>query len=127
MSAEDGIRDLMAKKGDALERQSATDLSDLLHADFFYIDARGEKLSKWEYVDLFCESGQIRFKSQVIETIEVVDYEDFAVATMIVHDEFDYVGTTISEKFRTLSIFRKVDSNWVWVAGQTMSLAEKDL
>jgi hypothetical protein len=68
-------------------------------------------------------SGRVIFKVQAFEDVDVRDFGAFAVATMTVRDQFEYGGKLVSGAYRSLCIFRRAETGWLWSAGQT---ANKD-
>lgn len=115
------IETLLNDKADALVKQNTEKLNMLLAPSFVYVNSHGKKSNKNQYVDQF-SSGLLKFKSQRFENIEITDFGTFAVATMTVHDEFEYSGTPYKGLFHSLSVFKKVESKWYWAAGQTFEL-----
>jgi hypothetical protein len=116
----DEIRIVLAAKADALVRRSADDLATLLHPDFVYINASGRKLDKAAYIDVGCISGRLIFRDQQVSELDVRQFDDFAVATMLLADRFAFEGREISEVYRSLCVFSKKAGRWQWIAGQTM-------
>jgi hypothetical protein len=116
----DEIRIVLAAKADALVRRSADDLTTLLHPDFVYVNASGRKLDKAAYIDVGCISGRLIFRDQQVSELDVRQFDDFAVATMLLNDRFVFEGKEVSETFRSLCVFSKKAGHWQWIAGQTM-------
>jgi hypothetical protein len=116
----DEIRIVLAAKADALVRRSADDLATLLHPDFVYVNASGRKLDKAAYIDVGCISGRLIFRDQQVSELDVRQFDDFAVATMLLNDRFVFEGKEVSEIFRSLCVFSKKAGHWQWIAGQTM-------
>ena len=114
------IRAVLTAKASALLRRSADDMAALLHPDFVYVNAGGHKLNKAEYIDVGCTSGKLVFRSQKVSELEVRQFGDCAVATMILDDQFALDGREITATFRSLCIFTRKDGRWLWAAGQTM-------
>ena len=116
----DEIRIVLAAKADALVRRSADDLATLLHPDFVYVNASGRKLDKAAYIDVGCISGRLIFRDQQVNELDVRQFDDFAVATMLLNDRFVFEGKEVSETYRSLCVFSKKAGHWQWIAGQTM-------
>jgi hypothetical protein len=116
----DEIRIVLAAKADALVRRSADALATLLHPDFVYVNASGRKLDKAAYIDVGCISGRLIFRDQQVSELDVRQFDDFAVATMLLNDRFVFEGKEVSETFRSLCVFSKKAGHWQWIAGQTM-------
>jgi ketosteroid isomerase-like protein len=116
----DEIRIVLAAKADALVRRSVDALETLIHPDFVYVNAGGYKLDKAEYIDVGCTSGKLVFRSQKVSELEVRQFGDCAVATMVLDDQFALDGREITATFRSLCIFTRKDGRWLWAAGQTM-------
>jgi len=116
----DEIRIVLAAKADALVRRSADDLAALLHPDFVYVNASGRKLDKAAYIDVGCISGRLIFRDQQVSELDVRQFDDFAVATMLLNDRFVFEGKEVAETYRSLCVFSKKAGHWQWIAGQTM-------
>jgi hypothetical protein len=116
----DEIRIVLAAKADALVRRSVDALETLIHPDFVYVNAGGRKLDKAAYIDVGCISGRLKFRDQQVSELDVRQFDDFAVATMLLNDRFVFEGKEVSETFRSLCVFSKKAGHWQWIAGQTM-------
>lgn len=116
------IRKVLEAKADALLRRSADDMAALLHPDFVYVNAGGVKLDKAAYIHVGCISGALVFREQRISELEVRQFDDIAVATMLLNDRFfsQREGREVTGTFRSLCVFGKTDGSWRWLAGQTM-------
>ena len=114
------IRAVLTAKARALLRRSADDMAALLHPDFVYVNAGGHKLNKADYIDVGCTSGKLVFRSQKVSELDVRQFGDCAVATMVLDDQFALDGREITATFRSLCIFTRKDGRWLWAAGQTM-------
>jgi hypothetical protein len=60
-----------------------------------------------------------RFQSQEIDRFEVADFGDTTIATMILHDRFEFEGRAVSETYHSFCVFRRHGSEWLWAGGQT--------
>jgi hypothetical protein len=116
------IANLLTAKADALVRQAAVDLKDLLHPDFVYVNASGVRFDRAGYVDFCCTSGKIVFSAQAFADLQVTPFVDFAVATTTVHDRFSARGREVAATYRSLCVFCEVQGRWQWAAGQTMAV-----
>lgn len=118
----DEIAAVLAAKADALVRRSADDMAALLHPDFVYVNAGGIKLDKAAYIYVGCTSGKLVFRQQQVSELEVRQFDDFAVATMLLNDQFFSAleGREVFGTYRSLCVFNKKDGHWKWIAGQTM-------
>lgn len=116
------IRKVLEAKADALKRRSAEDMATLLHPDFVYVNAGGVKLDKAAYIDVGCISGRLIFRQQQVSELEVREFDQVAVATMLLNDQFfsQLEGREVSGTYRSLCVFSKKDGRWQWIAGQTM-------
>jgi hypothetical protein len=114
------IRAVLTAKASALVRRSTDDMAALLHHDFVYINASGRKLDKAAYIDAGCTSGRLIFRDQQVSELDVRQFDDFAVATMLLADRFLFEGKEVSETYRSLCVFSKKAGPWQWIAGQTM-------
>ena len=117
---EDEIRAVLTAKALALTRRSADDMAALLHPDFVYITAGGYKFDKAGYIDNGCTSGRLVFHSQTVSELDVRQFGDTAVATMVLDDHFALEGREIMATFKSLCVFTRKDGRWLWSAGQTM-------
>lgn len=122
MSATDEIKAVLAAKSAALMAREARALSDIIDPAFIYVNARGSKFSKEEYVATYCRSGLIIIHEQSIDDVEVIEYGDFAIASMTIRDHFEQQGMTHQGLYRSLGAFRRTGGRWLWVAGQTSSV-----
>jgi uncharacterized protein (TIGR02246 family) len=120
MMVTEEIRAVLAAKASALSRRSAEDMAALLHPDFVYVNAGGYKLNKAEYIQVGCTSGKIVFRSQKVSELEVRQFGDCVVATMVLDDQFALDGREITATFRSLCVFTRENGRWLWSAGQTM-------
>jgi hypothetical protein len=121
MHAADGIRRLLAVKAEALVARSADALEAILDPLFLYVNAGGGRFDKRSYIDAYCVSGRVIFKVQAFEDLDVRDFGGFAVGTMTVRDQFEYGGKLVAGEYRSLCVFRKAETGWLWSAGQTAS------
>lgn len=117
----EAIRELLAAKADVLVRRSADDLATLIHADFVYVNASGTRFDKAGYVETYCRSGKVVFRSQQVADLEVKRFPNFLVATMILRDQFSAGGREIRATYRSLGVFSEANGKWLWAAGQTMN------
>src|SRR5260370_39496317 len=92
-------RALRARAG-ALLRRSADDMAALLHPDFVYVTAGGYKDDKASSIDINCTSGKMVFRSQKVSELEVRQFADVAVATMVLDDHFAPAGRGVTATFR---------------------------
>lgn len=118
-STTDAIRAVLERKAAALKQRSAAKLLELLEAEFVYVTASGRRLRRDAYVENGTGSHGLRFQSQEIEGLEVADFGDMAVATMILHDRFEVQGHPVAETYRSFCVFRKCGTTWLWAGGQT--------
>lgn len=118
-STTDAIRAVLERKATALEQRSAAKLLELLEAEFVYVTASGRRLRRDAYVENGTGPRGLRFQSQEIEGLEVADFGDMAVATMILHDRFEVEGHAVAETYRSFCVFRRHGSTWLWAGGQT--------
>ncbi|SRR5260370_4156235 len=114
------IRTVLTAKAGALLRRSADDMAALLHPDFVYVTAGGYKHDKASYIDINCTSGKMVFRSQKVSELEVRQFGDVAVATMVLDDHFALDGREVTATFRSLCVFTRKGGRWLWAAGQTM-------
>ena len=116
----DIVTAFLTAKADALARRDAAFFERVLHPDFVYVNTRGKRLSKAEYLSQFTNSGPVKIVWQVIRDLETIRFGPIAVATMTVDDRFDDAGKQSDFTFRSLCVFRIDGAACRWVAGQTM-------
>jgi ketosteroid isomerase-like protein len=115
----DEVRAVLGRKAAALKQRSAPMLLELLEAEFVYVTASGRRLRRDAYVENGTGPHGLRFQSQEIEGLEVADFGDTAIATMILHDRFEIEDRTVSETYRSFCVFRRHGATWLWAGGQT--------
>lgn len=113
------IRAFLAAKADALVRRSAADITALLHPNFLLVTAGGKTIGRADYIDVGI-TGKLVYHGQQIRELEVREFDDAAVASMLVDDWFTIDGREIIQTYRNLSVFTRVDGRWVWAANQAM-------
>lgn len=118
-SATDEVRAVLERKAAALEQRSAPKLLELLEENFVYVTASGRRLRRDAYVENGTGPHGLRFQSQEIEALDVADFGDMAIATMILHDRFEVQGHAVAETYRSFCVFRRHGSTWLWAGGQT--------
>jgi hypothetical protein len=118
-STTDEVRAVLERKAAALKRRSAPMLQELLEAEFVYVTASGRRLRRDAYVENGTGPHGLRFQSQEIEGLEVADFGNMAIATMILHDRFESQGQAVAETYRSFCVFRRHGSAWLWAGGQT--------
>jgi hypothetical protein len=122
MATVDEILLVVTTKTDALVRKSPDQLSEILHPSFIYINAAGKRFSKQQYIEAYCIARDMVFVSQAITDVKVQDFHDFAVATMTLFDQYKRRGRLTSATYRSLYVFGKIRSKWLWAAGHTASM-----
>ena len=118
-SAADDVRAVLERKAAALKQRSAPKLQELLEENFVYVTASGRRLRRDAYVENGTGPHGLRFQSQEIEGLDVVDFGDMAIATMTLHDRFEVQGQAVAETYRSFCVFRRHGSGWLWAGGQT--------
>ena len=116
----DEIRAVLTAKASALVRRSAADMAALLHHDFIYVTAGGRTLTRADYIDVFCASDKVAYRSQTVSDLEVRKFEGFTVATMVLDDQLVLDGREVTATFNSIYVFTKPDGRWLWAAGQAM-------
>lgn len=119
MGTQSEIVDVLDAKAAALVRGNAVALQRLIHADFLYVNTRGQRFDREGYIATFGGAGPIRFVAQSFRNIEVRDFGIFAVAAMEVDDRFEVDGRLVAPTARSLCVFARVEGRWLWSAGQT--------
>ncbi len=122
MAAANQVKTLLSAKSKALVARDHATLDQLIDPAFIYVNARGNKFGKDEYIAAYCRSGLIVFHEQKIEDLEVVDHGGFAIASMTIRDLFDYEGVRTNGRYKSLGVFRAEGGRWFWLAGQTSSI-----
>jgi len=115
----DEIRAVLEGKAAALKQRSAPKLLELLEANFVYVTASGRRLRRDAYVEHGTGPHGLRFQSQEIVGLDVADFGDIAIATMILNDRFEVQGRPVAETYRSFCVFRRHGSAWLWAGGQT--------
>lgn len=124
MNATQGVRAVLEAKAAALVTRSHEMLERLIDPQFLYVNSRGNKFSKEEYIAAYCRSGALKFLSQRPSDIEVMDYGGFAIASLVIEDHIEQQnGERSSGHYRSLCVFRLDGDRWLWVAGQTSVMA----
>lgn len=123
MSATERVRAVLEMKAAALVNKSPDILDRMIDPLFLYVNSRGNKFSKEEYIAAYCRSGAIRFLNQHLSNIEVIDYGDFAIASLTIEDHIEQQGAMSSGQYRSLCVFRRDGDRWLWIAGQTSTVA----
>lgn len=124
MSELDQIIKILIRKSAAVVKKSAEDLNELLDSKFVYLDSRGNRANKRQYIEHCCKIGKMKLINQRFGHIDIQDFNSFAIATMIVHEKFNYQGEVIHARFKSMYVFRKTDNGWIWSAGQTMPVRQ---
>ena len=122
MSMQSEILDALNAKAAALIEGNAAALQRLIHADFLYVNTRGQRFDRAGYIAAFGGGGPIRFVAQSFRNVEVRDFGIFVVAAMEVDDRFEVNGRVVAPAARSLCVFARVDGRWLWSAGQTFSV-----
>lgn len=124
MSALAEIAALLRAKADALVARDGAAMAALLDDGFVYVNAGGGRVDAAGYLAAFTGDGKLRFTSQAVSGLEVVEHDGFAIATMTLHDVFDTPAGHFDGRLRSLAVFRRTASGWRWSGGQTMRLAD---
>jgi hypothetical protein len=117
------IRAVLAAKSGALVRRSAAEIGALLHPNFLLVTAGGKTIGRADYIDVAI-TGHLVYHGQQVRELEVRQFEDSAVASMLVDDWFTIDGREIVQTYRSLSVFTRLDGRWVWAANQAMQPSE---
>jgi hypothetical protein len=120
MSLKQVVAAYLARKADALVGTDAAFFEQTLHPQFTYVNTRGSKLNKPQYIAQFANAGGVRFAAQVARDVEITTFGDAVVATMTVMDTFERSGVQSSHEFQSLCVYLIAGSDCRWVAGQTM-------
>lgn len=110
----------LARKADALSRADVAFFEQTLHPQFTYVNTRGSKLNKAQYISQFTSVDGVKFVSQVARDVEITAVGDTVVATATMIDTFERNGMQSTYEFQSLCVFRIAESDCRWVAGQTM-------
>jgi ketosteroid isomerase-like protein len=120
MAVVEEIRALLAAKTDALMRRSAAEIAALLHPNFLLVTAGGKTISKADYLDVGITGSNLVYHGQQVRELEVRVFGDAAIASMLVDDWFTIDGREITETYRNLSVFTRVNGRWLGAANQAM-------
>lgn len=118
----DKIRLVLEAKAAAIVSRNAAELASLIHSDFLYINASGRSFDKASYIDTYCTSGRVIFTDQQFSDFEVKQIDEFAIATLLIKDEFRMGERVVSGRYKSLCVFSRSSACWQWAAGQTMTL-----
>ena len=118
------IAAILHAKAAALVVRSAADMAALLDDPFVYVNASGRRVERRDYLAAFTGDGPLRFVSQNIADLEVVDHDGFAIATMTLHDVFTTPSGHFDGQLRSMAVFRRTPQGWRWSGGQTMRLPD---
>lgn len=83
MSELDQIIKILIRKSAAVVKKSAEDLNELLDSKFVYLDSRGNRANKRQYIEHCCKIGKMKLINQRFGHIDIQDFNSFAIATMI--------------------------------------------
>ncbi len=122
MTTTDEIRRLLEAKADALVAMDVDALDSLIHPEFIYVNAAGQTFDKPGYIETYCTSGRVVFMQQRVADLSVKLIDDFAVATLAIHDELRIGDRRITGHYRALCVFAHAAGRWQWAAGQTMAI-----
>ena len=89
----------------------------MLEAEF----VPGRRLRRDAYVENGTGPHGLRFQSQEIEGLNVADFGDIAIATMILHDRFESEGHAVAETYRSFCVFRRHGSAWHSAPGHSFA------
>ena len=63
--------------------------------------------------------GRLFFLEQKISKLRVKQFDGFAVATLVLHDNFRVSEQIVEGSYRSLCVFNAAKGGWQWAAGQT--------
>jgi ketosteroid isomerase-like protein len=119
-TAED-IERLEQKRGQAILNADMPTLYAIYADDFFYNRARGDSLTRSEYLPMYA-SGELKVNKMVGEGRDIRVYGDTAVVTGIVHVDATIKGENRNLHLRYLNVWVKRGNSWVLVARQATNL-----
>jgi ketosteroid isomerase-like protein len=121
----DDIERLEQQRGQAILNADMPTLYALYAEEFFYNLARGDSLTRSEYLPMYA-SGELKVNKAVGEGRNIRVYGDAAVVSGIVHVNATIKGENRDLHLRYLNVWVKRGDGWVLVARQATNLPVKN-
>ena len=117
----DDIERMEQQRGQAILNADMPTLYAIYAADFFYNRARGDSLTRSQYLPMYA-SGELKVIKAVGEGRDIRVYGDTAVVSGIVHVDVTIKGENRNLHLRYLNVWVKRGNGWVLVARQATNL-----
>ncbi|MBI3528087.1 MAG: nuclear transport factor 2 family protein [Betaproteobacteria bacterium] len=117
----DDIERLEQQRGQAILNADMPTLYAIYADDFFYNRARGDSLTRSEYLPMYA-LGELKVNKAVGEGRDIRVYGDTALVSGIVHVDATIKGENRNLHLRYLNVWVKRGSGWVLVARQATNL-----
>jgi len=115
------IERIEQQRGQAILNADMPTLYTIYAPDFFYNRARGDSLTRSEYLPMYA-SGELKVNKMVGEGRDIRVYGDTAVVSGIVHVDATIKGENRNLHLRYLNVWVKRENGWVLVARQATNL-----
>lgn len=117
----DDIERMEQQRGQAILNADMPTLYAIYADDFFYNRARGDSLTRSEYLPMYA-SGELKVNKAMGEGRDIRVYGDTAVVSGIVHVNATIKGENRDLHLRYLNVWVKRGNGWVLVARQATNL-----
>lgn len=117
----DDIERMEQQRGQAILNADMPTLYAIYADDFFYNRARGDSLTRSEYLPMYA-SGELKVNKAMGEGRYIRVYGDTAVVSGIVHVNATIKGENRDLHLRYLNVWVKRGNGWVLVARQATNL-----
>ncbi len=117
----DDIERLEQRRGQAILNADMPTLYAIYADDFFYNRARGDSLTRSEYLPMYA-SGELKVNKMTGEGKDIRVYGDTALVSGIVHVDATIKGENRNLHLRYLNVWVKRGNAWVLVARQATNL-----
>jgi ketosteroid isomerase-like protein len=117
----DDIERLEQQRGQAILNADMPTLYAIYADDFFYNRARGDSLTRSEYLPMYA-SGELKVNKAVGEARDIRVYGDTALVSGVVHVDATINGENRMLHLRYLNVWVKRGNGWVLVARQATNL-----
>ena len=117
----DDIERMEQQRGQAILNADMPTLYAIYADDFFYNRARGDSLTRSEYLPMYA-SGELKVNKMVGEGRDIRVYGDTVLVSGIVHVDATIKGENRNLHLRYLNVWVKRGNGWVLVARQATNL-----
>lgn len=118
----DEILTVARLRTEALKKRDAKTLERLLRADFVYTNASGKVFDRAAYIRSYATDRSVEWVSQTLSDVCIRFASDTAVLTASMHDVARFGDYALNTKFRTTQIYRRISSDWIYIAGHTSAI-----